>query len=343
MIMEKQRKFYLVLPLLVIPFLTMAFWALDGGQGRSEPAAYVAGLDTDLPEAQFRDKERGDKLSIYQAAQRDSSKDGISPAFLNAIGMSPDSVKAQTATAADPDVQAAQLQAKLAQLHRQISEPASTAQTPVYEPEEPAQLKRLNRLMRQTGQRAGTEDPELRQLDRMLDKLQAIQNPATAEAPNATKENTKPFRAIPALVDGKQKIANGAAVKLKLTDTVRIKGQLLPSGQVIFGSAQITNQRLLVQVKNIRLETQIIPVDLTVFSEDGMPGIPAPEAELSGVSASNADQTLQSLQVMSMDQSLGAQAAAGGINAAKDLFSKKVRKIKVKLRDKYPVLLKINR
>jgi hypothetical protein len=37
------------------------------------------------------------------------------------------------------------------------------------------------------------------------------------------------------------------------------------------------------------------------------------------------------------------QAAAGGVNAAKGLFSKKVKKIKVKLENEYPVLLKINK
>jgi hypothetical protein len=49
------------------------------------------------------------------------------------------------------------------------------------------------------------------------------------------------------------------------------------------------------------------------------------------------------MQFLSMDQSLGAQVAAGVVNAAKGLFSKKVKKIKVKLKDEYPGLLKINR
>jgi len=49
------------------------------------------------------------------------------------------------------------------------------------------------------------------------------------------------------------------------------------------------------------------------------------------------------MQLLSMDASLGAQAAAGGINAAKGLFSKKIKKIKVKLKDAYPVLLKVNK
>lgn len=186
-------------------------------------------------------------------------------------------------------------------------------------------------------------DPEMKQLDQMLDKIQAIQNPNPAKAALPKTSSDKPFRAIPAVIDGKQKISNGAAVKMKLTDSMRIKGQLLPEGQIVFGSAQIANQRLLVTIRNIRLDTQIIPVDMTVFSEDGMAGIPAPEAVLNDIATENADQTLQSMQIMSMDQSLAAQAAAGGINAAKDLFSKKVKKIKVKLTDQYPVLIKINR
>ncbi|RVT98459.1 conjugative transposon protein TraM [Mucilaginibacter limnophilus] len=339
--MEKQRKFYLVLPLLVLPFLTMAFWALGGGKGGRDTAVYGKGLDTDLPEAQFGDKEKNDKLAVYQAAQRDSARDGISPAFLHAIGLAGDSAN-HTAQVTTTDEQAQQLQNKLAALNRQIGQPQSEP-APAYDEPEPAQVRRLNRLMEQAGHNGGADDPELRQLDKMLDKLQAIQNPATVAPVKAAPEASTPFRTIPALIDGKQKIANGAAVKMKLNDSVRIKGQLLPRGQVLFGTAQIANQRLLVQIKNIRSGIQIIPVDLTVFSEDGMPGIPAPEAELSGITASNADQTLQSMQIMSMDQSLGAQAAAGGINAAKDLFSKKVKKIKVKLMDAYPVLLKINK
>ncbi|RKR84134.1 conjugative transposon TraM protein [Mucilaginibacter gracilis] len=136
---------------------------------------------------------------------------------------------------------------------------------------------------------------------------------------------------------------DGGAVKLKLTDSVTLKNQLLSKGQEIFGMCQVTNQRLLLTIQNIRLDKQIIPVNLTVFSLDGMPGIPAPEAELGGAAGNGADNAIQSMQFLTMDQSIGAQAAAGGVNAAKSLFSKKVKKIKVKLKDEYPVLLKINR
>ncbi|UEG54887.1 conjugative transposon protein TraM [Mucilaginibacter daejeonensis] len=338
--MEKQKKFLLVLPLLVIPFLTLAFWALGGGKGDGQTIVQNKGLDTDLPQAQFKDKEKSDKLTIYQSAKRDSGQNGVSPEFLKAVGLDQNGTSKQDSTQ-NADAQADAIQEKLAKLNKQINEPKASSSHYADEPD-PAQVKRLNRMMRQQTASANEPDPELKQLDKMLDKIQAIQNPNAAPSKEETRstEPAKPFRAIPAVIDGKQKVADGAAVKLRLTDTATIKGQLLEKGQELFGTGHVVNQRLLVNIKTIRLGTQIIPVELTVFSQDGMPGIPAPEAELSGVTSNNADQTLQSMQIMSMDQSIAGQAAAGGINAAKDLFSKKMKKIKVKLSDEYPVLLK---
>ncbi|WP_439697453.1 conjugative transposon protein TraM [Mucilaginibacter sp. AW1-7] len=334
--MEKQRKFLLVLPLLVIPFMTMAFWALGGGKTQNQQFVNNRGLDTDLPEAQFKDKDKTDKMSVYQAAQHDSTQNGVSPAFLNSMGLSKDSV-------ATADDQAQKIQAKLALLNKQLNQPQEPRSVNNYDEPDPQQVKQLKKMMRNMNAGSNQPDPEMQQLNKMLDKIQAIQNPSSLSAPAAKPEASTPFRAIPAVIDGKQKVADGAAVKLKLTDTVTIKNQVLPKGQELFGVCQVTNQRLLLTIQNIRLDKQIIPVNLTVFSLDGMPGIPAPEAELGGAAGNGADNAIQSMQFLTMDQSLGAQAAAGGVNAAKSLFSKKVKKIKVKLADEYPVLLKINK
>ncbi|SDH48524.1 conjugative transposon protein TraM [Mucilaginibacter gossypii] len=340
--MEKQRKFLMVLPLLIIPFLTMAFWALGGGKAGSKPITKNKGLDTDLPEAQFNDKASTGKMAVYQAAQHDSTQDGVNPAFLKSMGLDKTSAQ-KTDSIATPDDQAKKIQVKLAQLNKQLSQPQEVRQQPAgYDEPEPQQVKQLKKMMRNMNGGNNAPDPEMRQLNNMLDKIQAIQNPASVKTPAPKKEAITPFRAIPAIVDGKQKVADGAAVRLKLTDTVTIKNQLLQKGQQLFGVCQVTNQRLLLTIQNIRLDKQIIPVDLTVFSLDGMPGIPAPEAELSGAASGGADEALQSMQFLTMDQSLGAQAAAGGVNAAKGLFSKKIRKIKVKLSNEYPVLLRDN-
>lgn len=348
----KQRKFYVAIPFLIVPFLTMAFVALAGGKDAQRTAVTVpaGGIDMALPSAQFKDKAAADKMAIYQAAGKDTAttQEGVSKSFITEMGFDPKSVtqadSAKVSAVAIPvskaDQQSAKIQEKLAQLNRQISQP----QADPYASQAPdPEVKRLHKMMR-TMKSSGGEDPEMKQLSSMLTKIQAIQNPEIAKAQLSNKRASENvFRAIPAVVDGKQKVKDGAAVKLKLTDTITIKHQLLPKGHEIFGVCQVANQRLLLTIQNIRLDTQIIPVNLTVFSLDGMAGIPAPEAELGGAASSGADNAIQNMQIFSMDQSIGAQAAAGGVNAAKGLFSKKIKKIKVKLSDQYPVLIKINK
>jgi hypothetical protein len=341
--MEKQRKFLLVLPLLVIPFLTMAFWALGGGKAGNRPLVNNKGLDTNLPEAQFKTQDKTDKMAVYQAARHDSTQDGVSPAFLKSMGLDKASPQKVDPTAT-PDEQAQKIQAKLTQLNKQLSQPQEVRQLPAsHEEQEPQQVKQLKKIMRDMNGGNNEPDPEMQQLNSMLDKIQAIQNPAPVKQKTAIPEPAEPFRAIPGIIDGKQKVMDGGAVKLKLTDTVTLKNQLLSKGQEIFGVCEVANQRLLLTIQNIRLDRQIIPVNLTVFSLDGMPGIPAPDAELGVAAGSGADNAIQSMQFLTMDQSIGAQAAASGVNAAKGLFNKKVKKIKVKLTDQYPLLLKINR
>jgi len=354
----KKRKFYLVIPLLILPFLTMAFWALGGGKAPKPAANSTAtkGFDMVLPSAQFKDKKEKDKMDIYQAAGKDTSaaKDGVSKSFIHAMGfdaqtkLHPDSVKPRKAAtfpgSNSADLQTAKIEAKLAQLNRQLSQPQaepgySSAANPNYPDPD---IKRLKAMMKAMNN-STTKDPQMDQLNSMLTKIQAIQHPelATAKAKKKT-ESDSAFRAIPAIIDGKQKVMNGGTVRLMLTDSVKLKGVQLPKGQLLFGACQVTNQRLLLNIQNIRIGKLILPIDLTVFSLDGLPGIPAPEAELSGAAGDGANNAMESMQFLSMDQSLGTQAAAGGINAAKGLFSKKVKKIKVKLKDNFAVLLRDN-
>ena len=349
----KKRKFYLAVPILIIPFMTMAFWALGGGRDAGKASTVVPdkGIDMVLPSAQFKDKKDKDKMDIYQAAGKDTSKtkDGVSKSFIQAMGFDPktathsDSVKASKTTtpiyANTADQQSAKIEARLAQINRQISQPQSaTYSAPAPDPE----VKRLNKMMK-TMSAGNGEDPEMKQLNDMLTKIQAIQNPESVKPKTKKKaESDSAFRAIPAIIDGKQKVVNGGTVRLMLTDSVKLKGVQLPKGQLLFGACQVTNQRLLLNIQNIRIGKLILPIDLTVFSLDGLPGIPAPEAEITGAAGDGANNAIESMQFLSMDESLGTQAAAGGINAAKGLFSKKVKKIKVKLQDKFAVLLRDN-
>ncbi|MDT3404274.1 conjugative transposon protein TraM [Mucilaginibacter terrae] len=348
---KKRRKFYLALPILILPFMTIAFWALGGGKKEGQPDEVrnaPAGLNTTLPNASFKEEKKQDKLALYQQAARDSSSGSIvSSSFLAEMGgeRSPQSVTNGIADPAAPnqaDLQSAQIEQKIAQINRQIAtQPASAPVHAVAREEDDRSIRKLRSMMNAAGE-GKAADPEMQQISKVLSQLQAIQNPGTAVSGSSKAVTENAFQAISATIDGKQKVADGAAVRIKLTDSVTLRKQVMPKGQLLFGICQVTNQRLLVQVKNIRLGDKIIPVDLTVYSMDGMPGIPAPEAELAGAAGEGAENALANMQILSMDQSIGAQAATSGINAAKGLFNKKVKKIKVRLQDETPLLLRDN-
>ena len=72
----RQRKMMLVLPVLIIPFVTMGFWALGGGQGqmKNNLADTNKGLNLQLPDANLKDDKNADKLSFYNEADADSLK-----------------------------------------------------------------------------------------------------------------------------------------------------------------------------------------------------------------------------------------------------------------------------
>lgn len=344
---KDKRKVLLFIPLLVLPFMALAFYAMGGGQGTTPPAQQVArqGINTSLPDASLNKKdEPQDKMGFYQQAQRDSlvkSNDKGIKSVADRLGFN--------AQQEDPQTRA--INQKLEALNREINKPVETSGyrtgTVPARPQPSSigsDVDRLEALMK-TMQGEKGEDPEMRQLNDMMDKILAIQNPDLVPQktvkPAAAEAETK-FRAIPAEIAGNQKAVQGASIKLRLQDTITLSGQLIPKGHEITGTCRITNQRLLLDIKNIRLGTSIIPVDLSVYSLDGMAGINAPEAELAGAAGMGADDAVRSIGMYGIDQSIATQVAGAGIDAAKSLFSKKIRKIKVKLEAGTAVLLRNN-
>ncbi|EHQ25491.1 conjugative transposon protein TraM [Mucilaginibacter paludis] len=339
---KNTRKLLLALPLLVLPFLSLGFYALGGGKGDSSGEALTAkpGINTSLPDAAFKKEDPQSKLSLYELAGREQKPDSL-PASVTKRGFG-------TANLPDPNEQ--RINEKLAQINTEVNRPVppvdyGTRYTqPANNNNMTGDVDRLEKLMR-TMQEGKTEDPEMKQLSEMMDKIIAIQNPESVATktvkPAGTEGDTK-FKAIPAQIVDKQKAVQGATIKLRLQDTVTLYGYLIPKGHEIFGPCRITNQRLLLDIKNIRLGTSIIPVDLSVYSLDGMPGLYAPEAELADAAGNGADDAVRSIGMYGMDNSIATQVAGAGIDAAKSLFSKKIKKIKVKLESGQPVLLRNN-
>ena len=343
---KDKRKILLVFPILVIPFMALAFYALGGGRGNvDDERSAQKGINTSLPDASFREKqEPKDKLGFYQQSERDSSGRNSDNAIKNVADRLGFNGQQE-----DPQTRA--INEKLRALNTEINSPA---QDPVYGnagtakmPPSPSiknDVDRLEALMKTMQAGSKDEDPEMAQLSSMMDKIIAIQNP------NILQEKLKrlptvpdsAFRAIPAIIEGNQKVAQGAVVKLRLMDTIRIKDVIVPKNQLLFGFCNITNQRLLLNIKNIRLGSSIIPVDLSVFSLDGLMGINTPEAELGEAAGNGTSSALQGMQILTMEQSIGMQAAGAGLDAARSLLSKKVKRIRVKLKGGQAVLLRNN-
>lgn len=346
----KRRKFLMVLPLLILPFLTMAFVALGGGKGISEqPLVATKGLNLILPDADFKNEKPVDRMSLYSQAQKDSA-DLIKQNFV---------AGENTTVSGDgrlfkPDPSEIAIQTKLAQINAQVNaKPVTPAYNgssgnarPATDPAMSADVAKLETRMKNMQQSGGGDDPEMHQLNSMMDKILAIQNPDLVR-----QQNVKPgianadtlFKAVPAEIAGNIKAVEGSVIELRLLDTIVLNGQVIPKGHSIFGLANFSNQRISLEIKNIRLGNRIIPVSLTVFDKrDGMQGINAPEALLTDAVNGGADDAVRNMQLLGMDQSIGTQVAGAGLEAAKGLFSKKIKRVKQKLVAGYAVLLRDN-
>jgi hypothetical protein len=366
--MKRQRKFLLVLPLILLPFLTLFFWALGGGKVDKATAQdnLLKGFNSQLPDAKLKDNSALNKMSYYDKAALDSDKlrqqmksdpyyhprrdtDTASLHFpgtgksLSAItGKSRHQSSKLIGAGDNADANAMQVYQKLAVLQAAINKPAALpVNPPTVNAGHPIASPSGSALKNPTN----TQDPELQQMNGLLEKILDI------EHPERLKDKTKPqadtstrrFKAIPAVIDGTQKITQGTVVRIKLLDTVTLGGQLIPKGQLLYGSGTLYNQRLTLNLKILHRGYNIIPIDLTVYDMvDGLEGISVPEAITADAAKDGAVNGVDGMEFMSMDESMGAQAATAGINAAKGLFSKKIKRIKAKLKDGHTLLLRDN-
>lgn len=204
----RQRKFLLVLPALVIPFMTMAFWALGGGRNaeNNEETKTSGGLNMELPGANLKDDNAVDKLGYYEKAATDSARleELIrNDPYLNKQLMTdtlPVQDKSNNLLATGPynsrnavtnsegmynDPNEAKVYQKLEQLNSVINESSSgtKAKSDSYQPDytqpaiEPAEVDRLEQMMQSMNSSENNADPELKQLNGMLEKILDIQHP----------------------------------------------------------------------------------------------------------------------------------------------------------------------
>lgn len=215
---RKNRKMMLVLPLLVLPFITMLFWVLGGGKGKETALSIERkpGLNMLLPNPKLKEDSSLDKMSYYDQASVDSIKreeqkkkdpnysmikadessleyDGYFDPDLTSMRSQKDGLKTGYLK---PENEQKMYQ-KLEALQKAIAEPPKVSgydqdmrefqyQKPPYG--ESAEMKNLEQLM--AAMSAPSEpDPELAQLGGMLENILDIQHPERVQ--EKLRQNSK--------------------------------------------------------------------------------------------------------------------------------------------------------
>ncbi|RKE47182.1 conjugative transposon protein TraM [Sphingobacterium detergens] len=413
---QRRQRFFLVLPVLVLPFMTLFFWAMGGGKSNTVMAAAPAktGINKSIPDAQLKNEDAMDKLSFYDQAAKDSAvphdqkgKDtgfAVPPADSNTgyQGMTVSS-NGYTGLRSSPyaggaynDPNEARIYQRLEQLNQALRQPevplTSTEQRLGFNGSSSLDGKdvdRLERLMKQMQGGGAEPDPEMEQINGVLDKIMDIQNPERVQqelkrASRLNKENVYAVSAakekqifslleptainskegmddkterngfyslnseqqpsdeqntVEAVIHETQTIVNGSTVKLRLLNDIYVNGRLIPKDNFVFGTAGLNGERLEISITSIRLKKSLFPVSLSVVDIDGIGGIYIPGAISRDVAKQSTDRAIQDLSFGTMSDNIGVQAAGAGLEAAKSLFSKKVKLIKVTVKAGYKVLL----
>jgi len=112
------------------------------------------------------------------------------------------------------------------------------------------------------------------------------QQRVTEEARNftldkATNKNTTSEKsatgAKPAEIYETATVLTGNRVKIRLLEDTRLNGRMIPRNTFIYGICRTDNERLQIEVQQIQVGGQFIPVKITVCDLDGLPGLYVPD------------------------------------------------------------------
>lgn len=408
---KRKRKMLAILPLICLPFISLAFWALGGGKVTDDqPQPKTAGLLLNLPDSKLNEAEPADKLRFYEQAEKDSLKleewmrtDPYYRQRLDSTHSSANELQLltqQTASKYNYGLNSSpysnkgtnnedELMRKLALLQEQLGHTptqeknSSSFVSNEKDPSFNAEVDRLNQIMQQL-QNSGQDNAELKSIQGTLEKIIDIQHPErikeklkeqSAKQRNVvfpvtankkttvtslldSNTNEQQFQvgffgidetnkvteeeatAIEAVVHASQTLVNGSVIQLRIATDLFINGIQIPKGTKLNGKVALNDERLEINISSLRYGKHIFPVELEVFDMDGMAGIYIPGAISRDVVKESAQNSLQQMDILTLDPSFRAQAATAGVNTLKQLLGRKVKQVKVVVKEGHRLLLR---
>jgi len=185
----RKRKMLLVLPVLVLPFITLAFWSMGGGKGTATDhpqATNIEGLNFQLPDARFKDDKILNKLGYYEKAAYDSAK--REELLKNDPYYKIKTLAVTDSTRINPaDSNEERIYQKIAELDKAMNtkdiagkDDDGNTRAGKYNDTRSGNTSdadRLEQIMQNIQQSGKASDPEINQLNGMLDKIMDIQHP----------------------------------------------------------------------------------------------------------------------------------------------------------------------
>lgn len=160
---------------------------------------------------------------------------------------------------------------------------------------------------------------------------------------NSGKEYSR--NTIRACVHGDQTVTSGQGVRLRLLEPMRVGRYTLPRNSIVTGEGRIQGERLGIEIIQVEHGGIIIPVELTVYDNDGQDGIFIPgsmEANAVREVAANLGQNLGtsiSITNQSAKDQLLSELGGGAIQGVSQYISRKMREEKVHLKSGYTLML----
>ena len=340
----RQRRFYTCLPAIVLPISCLVFWLVVGSEA---PAQKPTGLNLRLPDAVPKKDDPVSKLGFYEAADADSARKA------QAIRGDAYFQPARETTIVTGNQQMPPTRRVPPRTPKEIITKAPVEVTAEPEKKEP--------------------DPDLEQLNQMLDKIREIQRPVAAKEKPEKKEavtmsarllgtggdntffggaersgakqlfysesTSGPGTSVPAIIEEAQKLQQGSVVKMRTLENFYVQAFCIPAGSLVYGVVSIVNERLRIKVSTVRKDNQLVHVSLSVYDMDGLEGIYAPGSVSRDAAKESAGDGLQSVGWVGTDLSIKGQLMNSGLGTVKNLFSRKVRQVSVLVHPGYKVLL----
>nr|WP_320153984.1 conjugative transposon protein TraM [uncultured Draconibacterium sp.] len=310
-----KNKALFILPLALLPFVILIFWVLGGGGVQEEKEKLAQspnkGINYDLPDAD-NSIEIYDKMEAYQ---KDESQVAQVPEVDVNDTTKQEEVSIQDSmeqdnTMLDENADQGQILAHIRNKEKLVQQElqgkpevrkSGKKPSPQYQskPMESV-VKKHRETTKSVTSTTGIEELDkiidenivlnrrndslkytLQQAQGRLQQIEAIQNRSfTLEKNRSSGFNPKetPEQAlIKAEIYETATVLNGNRVKLRLLEDTRVNAQKIPRNTFIYGICKIKNERLLIEITQIPIKENFVPVKLTICDLDGLEGLYVPD------------------------------------------------------------------